>query len=226
MVFKLSWTRGAQFESRVEEPANGGEPASGATEHSAACAPAIVHIPWHDSWTEPNMQKIAADLLVAEELEQDQLSEADEFEQDQLSEADYDRQLSESEHDADEPDAAEDAPDAPEDAPDAAELRARLKEAKLEEHFNELGAVGFALAKSVSSMGDINSRFQDPWGRHFQMECLDAAWMKPMFGTCSPKEKEELSRNMELFFYQTAVASEHIASERRSIPSKDLEARR
>ena len=73
------------------------------------------------------MQKIAADLLVAEE-----------FEQDQLSEADYDRQLSDSEHDADEPDAAEDAPDAPKDAPDAAELRARFKEAKLEEHFNEL----------------------------------------------------------------------------------------
>ena len=96
------------------------------------------------------MQQIAADLLVAKKLEQDQISEAD-----------YSRQ---SEHDADKPDAAEDAPDAPEDAPDAAELRARLKEAKLEEHFNELGAVGFAFAKSVSSMGGINSRFQDPWG--------------------------------------------------------------
>ena len=32
------------------------------------------------------------------------------------------------------------------------------------------------------------------------MECLDAAWMKPMFGTCSPTEKEDLSRSMELFF--------------------------
>ena len=180
MVFKFSWTRGAQFQSRVEEPANGGEPASGATEHSAASAPAIVHIPWHASWAEPNMQQIAADRLVAEELEQDQLSEVD-----------SDRQLSESEHDEDEPDAAEDAPDAPEDAPDAAaELPARRKEAKLEEHFNELGAVGFALAKSVSSMGGINSRFQDPWGKHFQKECLDAAWMKPMFGTCSPNEKD------------------------------------
>ena len=62
-----------------------------------------------------------------------------------------------------------------EDAPDAAELRARFEEAKLEEHFNKLGAVGFALAKSVSSMGGINSHFQDPWGQHFQMECLDAA---------------------------------------------------
>ena len=132
------------------------------------------------------MQQIAADRFVEERLEQDEISEAD-----------YDRQ---SGHDADEPDAAEDAPDAPKDAPDAAELRARLKEAKLEDHFNELGAVGFALAKSVSSMGDINSRFQDPWRRHFQMECLDAAWMKPMFGACSQNEKAELSRCIELFF--------------------------
>ena len=177
MVFKFSWTRGARFQARVEEPANGGEPASGATEHIAASAPATVHIPVVDSWTESNMRQIAADLLVAENLEQDQISEAD-----------YDRQ---SEHDADEPDAAEDAPDAAEDAPDAAELRARLKEAKLEEPFNEL-------------------------------ECLDAAWMKPMFGTCAQKEKDELSRCMELFLYQTAVASEHVASERRSNPSKDL----
>ena len=133
MVFKCSWTRGAQFQSREEEPANSGEPASGATEHNAALAPAIVPIPRHDLWREPNMQQIAADLLVAEKLEQNQISEAD-----------YNRQ---SEHDADEPDAAEDAPDAAEDAPDAAGLRARRKEAKLEEHFNELGAVRFALAK-------------------------------------------------------------------------------
>jgi hypothetical protein len=132
------------------------------------------------------MQQIAADLLVPENLEQDQIPEAD-----------YDRQP---EHDADEPDAAEDAPDAPKDAPDAAELRARLKEAKLEEHVTELGALGVALARSVSSMGDINSRFQDPWGKHFQMKCLDATWMKPMFGTCSQNEKDELSRCMELFF--------------------------
>ena len=66
MVFKLSWTRGAQFQSRVEEAANGGEPASGATEHSVASAPAIVNIPWHDSWAESSMQQIAADCLVAE----------------------------------------------------------------------------------------------------------------------------------------------------------------
>ena len=63
MVFKFSFKRGARVQARVEEPANGGEPASGATEHGAAFAPAIVHIPWHDSWTEPNMQQIATDLL-------------------------------------------------------------------------------------------------------------------------------------------------------------------
>ena len=73
-VFKFSFKRGARVQARVEEPANGGEPASGATEHAAASAP---NIPLHDSWTEPNMQQIAADLSVSEKLEQDLISEAD-----------------------------------------------------------------------------------------------------------------------------------------------------
>ena len=70
------------------------------------------------------------------------------LEPDLISEVDYGAQ---SEHDADEDGGAPDA----EDAPDAAE-EAQLEEA---EHFDELGCIGFALAKSVSLMGDINSRF-------------------------------------------------------------------
>ena len=98
-------------------------------------------------------------------------------EPDLVSEADYDE---------------EHAPDA-EDVPDA------TQEAQLEhaEHFDELGCIGFALAKSVSLMGDIKTHFQNT---ERSGECLDAAWMKPLIGACSQAERIELARCMDLFF--------------------------
>ena len=82
-----------------------------------------------------------------------------------ISEADYEEEC---------------APDAEEDA--------QLEEA---ERFDELGCIGFALARSLSLMGHIRSRFQDGEG---SAERLDAAWMKPVFGKCSQEERMELSR--------------------------------
>ena len=157
MVFKFLFKPGARVQARVEEPANGGEPASGATEHAAASAP---NIPWHDSWTVPNMQHVAADLMVSEKLEQDLFSEAD-----------YEAQ---SEREEDEDGGAPDAQDAPHAAKEAQPEEA--------EHFTELGCIGFALAQSLSILGEIKTRFQSPEG---SAECSNAAWMKPLTGACS-----------------------------------------
>ena len=102
-------------------------------------------------------------------------------------------------------------------APDAAE-EAQLEEA---EHFDELGCIGFALARSVSLMGHIRSCFQDGEG---SAECLDAAWMKPLIATCSEDERMELSRCMEMFFARRPLLQSTPQPKRGSNPSKDLEA--
>ena len=168
LVFKFSYKPGARIQARAEEPPSGGALASGATEHAAAPAP---NIPLHDSCTD-----FDKDRFVSKKLEADLISEADYGE-------------AKSEHDEGKDGGASDA----EDAPDAAE-EAQLEEA---EHFDELGCIGFALAKSVSLMGDIRSRFQNP---EASAECLEAAWMKPLVGACSQAERTELSRCMEFVF--------------------------
>ena len=165
MVFKFSYKPRTRIQAHAEEPPSGGALASGATEHAAAPAP---NIPLHDSWT-----GFDKDNFVSKKLEPDLISEAD-YEEAQ------------SEHDASEGGGASDA----EDASDAAE-EAQLEEA---EHFDELGCIGFALAKSVSFMGGIRSHFQNP---EASAECLDAAWMKPLVGACSQTETIELSRCMD-----------------------------
>ena len=109
-----------------------------------------------------------------------------------ISEADLDAPengvQAQAEHDANEDAGVSDAADAPNSAEEA-----QLDEA---ENFNELGCIGFVLAKRTCLLGEIRTRFQSPEG---SAECLDGAWMKPMIGACSQAERAESSRCMEWF---------------------------
>ena len=128
MVFKFSFKPRARVQARVEEPANGGELASGAEEQAAAPDPMI---PSHDSWTDQHNIATIADRFVSDKVEEDLISEPD-----------YGG-------DADEDGGAPDA----QDAPHAAE-EAQPEEA---EHFDELGCIGLALAQSLSVLGDMKT---------------------------------------------------------------------
>ena len=64
-------------------------------------------------------------------------------------------------------------------------------------HFDELSAIGFALAKSAMLLPEFsNSRAKN---------CIDAAWLKPMTGVCSPADREELASCMNTFFTKLPV---------------------
>ena len=65
-------------------------------------------------------------------------------------------------------------------------------------HFDELGAIGFALAKSASLLPEFSTCAHS-------RDCINAAWMKPMTGACTEAEKDALKDCMTKFFKRKPV---------------------
>ena len=65
-------------------------------------------------------------------------------------------------------------------------------------HFDELGAIGFAPAKSASPLQEFSTCADS-------RDCIDAAWMKPMTGACTEADKDALMTCMTMFFTRKPV---------------------
>ena len=86
-----------------------------------------------------------------------------------------------------------------EERPDADEaLDADESSEHDEAHLDQLGAIGFALAKSSALLPEFQTRAHS-------RNCIDAAWMKPMTGTCTEEDKDNLNNCMDLFFTRRPV---------------------
>ena len=68
----------------------------------------------------------------------------------------------------------------------------------LAKHFDELHALGFALAKSASLLREFSTLSGS-------RNCIDAAWMKPMTGACSEADREALNACLTNFFTRQKV---------------------
>jgi len=68
----------------------------------------------------------------------------------------------------------------------------------LVKHFDELHALGFALAKSASLLHDFSTSSGS-------RNCIDAAWMKPMMGACSEADRVALNTCATNFFLRKKV---------------------
>ena len=109
-----------------------------------------------------------------------------------LGSADFGSDRAMSEH-ADEAGASEHADEA--GASDHSEIPGDGGTAK---HFDELAAVGFALAQSAALLPEFSTRAQS-------QNCIDAAWMKPMTGACTEADREALTSCMTTFFTRRPV---------------------
>ena len=65
-------------------------------------------------------------------------------------------------------------------------------------HFDELAAIGFALAKSASLLPEFATHARSG-------NCIDAAWMKPMTGACTETDRAALNSCMTALFTRKPV---------------------
>ena len=64
--------------------------------------------------------------------------------------------------------------------------------------FDHLGAIGFALAKSAALRPEFRPQTKS-------RNAIDGCWMKPMTGTCTEEDKDNLNSCMDLFFTRRPV---------------------
>ena len=88
-----------------------------------------------------------------------------------------------------------------EEGGDAEEDKESLDPDAKAEHFSELAAIGFALGKSAAlllAFDTIVKEGEVAW--KLRGSCMDAAWMKPMVGACTPSGRAELNCCMVKLF--------------------------
>ena len=65
-------------------------------------------------------------------------------------------------------------------------------------HFDDLGAIGFALAESAALLPEFRTHMHS-------RDCIVGAWMKPMTGTCTQEDTDNLNSCMDVFFTRRPV---------------------
>ena len=65
-------------------------------------------------------------------------------------------------------------------------MNERVTTSSQDHHLDHLGAIGFALAKSAALLPEFRTQAHSG-------NCIDAAWMKPMTGTCTQEDKDNLN---------------------------------
>ena len=219
MVFKFSFMH-------HEEPSDGEAPANGAAEHIAAVAP---EIPSYDQWEHEIVKGAAA-------IDHDGVPEVEEgavaIDHDGVPEVEEGAV-------AIDPDGVPDLEAGkntfctfslePDNASERSveegdwDFDAEHEDVEEDGGWDELACITQALAKSLSHMRAIRSDFQTPEGT---VECLDAAAMKPIIGTCSPREMKELKWTVELFlsrhpYHETSLIPKENTKKARIFKSED-----
>ena len=185
-----------QVRPRTQEP----DTARGSSEPASGVAPGVIVI--EDTEERPETHTLEADeisSLGSADINEEASKHDDEDGASEYSSGDYSEEASK--HD-DEDGASEHSDEA--GASDHADEDGASSHTKAPgdgggaKHFDELGAIGFALAKSASLLPEFSTCAHS-------RDCINAAWMKPMTGACTEADKDALMTCMMMFFTRKPV---------------------
>ena len=86
------------------------------------------------------------------------------------------------------------------------------EEARNKEHFDELGALGFALVITAMLLPEFDTLTDKA------KDCIAGCWMKPLQGACKPADREALKACMWMFFTKRPLLQSTPPKEDNDIP--------